>query len=112
LLIVALLALASSGLGVAIGAVARRFQRVAALTIPLAFYLFFLSGGISVAAFLPDWVQTIAHVIPTYYGMHALQMTVFYNSTEDLARDLLVLACTAVAALVLGVVSLRRRLAA
>jgi uncharacterized membrane protein (DUF485 family) len=42
---------------------ARRFQRVAALTIPLAFYLFFLSGGISVIAFLPEWVQTIALVL-------------------------------------------------
>ena len=112
LLIVALLALASSGLGVAIGAVARRFQRVAALTIPLAFYLFFLSGGISVVAFLPDWVQTIAQFVPTYYGVHALQMTIFYNSTEDLARDVVVLVCTAAVALWLGVLSLRRRLAA
>jgi ABC-type multidrug transport system permease subunit len=111
LLIVALLALASAGLGVAIGAAARRFQRVSALTIPLAFYLFFLSGGISVAAFLPVWVQTIAHFIPTYYGMHALQMTVFYDSTEDLTRDLLVLVSTAVVTLILGVASLRRRLA-
>ena len=112
LLIVALLALASAGLGVAIGAMARRFQRVAALTIPLAFYLFFLSGGISVIAFLPEWVQTIAHFIPTYYGMHALQMVVFYDSTEDLGRDLLVLAGTAAVTLGLGIISLRRRLVA
>jgi ABC-type multidrug transport system permease subunit len=97
---------------VAIGAAARRVQRVASLTIPLAFYLFFLSGGISVVAFLPDWVQTIAQFIPTYYGMHALQMVVFYDSTEDLGRDLLVLMVTAAAMLALGVASLRRRLAA
>jgi ABC-type transport system involved in multi-copper enzyme maturation permease subunit len=112
LVTVALLALASAGLGVAIGAAARRVQRVASLTIPLAFYLFFLSGGISVVAFLPDWVQTIAQFIPTYYGMHALQMVVFYDSTEDLGRDLLVLMVTAAAMLALGVASLRRRLAA
>ena len=112
LLTVALLALASAGLGVAIGAAARRFQRVAALTIPLAFYLFFLSGGISVIAFLPEWVQTIAHFIPTYYGMHALQMVVFYDSTEDLGRDLLVLVGTSAITLGLGMVSLRRRLVA
>jgi ABC-type transport system involved in multi-copper enzyme maturation permease subunit len=111
LLTVALLALASAGLGVAIGASARRFQRVAALTIPLAFYLFFLSGGISVIAFLPQWVQTIAQFIPTYYGMHALQMVIFYDSTEDLGRDLFVLVATAAVTLALGVASLRRRLA-
>ncbi|MBV8719623.1 MAG: ABC transporter permease [Chloroflexi bacterium] len=108
LLTVLLLALASAGLGVAIGATTRRFQRVAGLSIPLAFYLFFLSGGISVIAFLPDWVQAIAQFVPTYYGMHALQMAVFYNSTDDLARDLGVLAVTAAVTLALGVASLRR----
>jgi ABC-type multidrug transport system permease subunit len=107
---VLLVALASAAFGVAIGAAARNYQRVAALTIPLAFYLFFLSGGISVIAFLPQWVQTIAQFVPTYYGMHALQMTVFYNSTEDLGRDLAVLVATAAALVVLAVVSLRWRL--
>jgi ABC-type multidrug transport system permease subunit len=105
-----LVALASAAFGVAIGAAARRFQRVAALTIPLAFYLFFLSGGISVIAFLPQWVQTIAQFVPTYYGMHALQMTVFYNSTEDLARDFAVLVATAALLVALAVASLRWRL--
>jgi hypothetical protein len=38
----------------------------AALTIPLSFYLFSLSGGISVIAFVPAWVQTIAQFVPTY----------------------------------------------
>jgi ABC-type transport system involved in multi-copper enzyme maturation permease subunit len=112
LVTVMLLALASAGLGVAIGALARTFQRVAALSIPLAFYLFFLSGGISVIAFLPEWVQTIARFVPTYYGMHALQMAVFYNSTEDLSRDLAVLVATAVVMLGVAVASLQRRLAA
>jgi ABC-2 type transport system permease protein len=112
LVTVLLLALASAAFGVAIGAAARRFQRVAALTIPLAFYLFFLSGGISVIAFLPQWVQTIAQFVPTYYGMHALQMAVFYNSTEDLGRDLAVLAATAIVMLAVAVASLRRRLTA
>ncbi len=111
LLIVVLLALASAGLGVAIGAAVRRFQRVTALGIPLAFYLFFLSGGISVAAFLPGWVQAIAQVIPTYYGVHALQMSIFYGSLESYGRDVAVLAFTALATLTLGVVALRRTLA-
>ncbi len=112
LLTIVLLALVSAGLGVAIGSLARRIQRVAAVSIPVALYLFFLSGGIGVVAFLPAWVQTIAHFIPTYYGMHALQMAIFYNSTEDLGRDLLVLLVTGAAMLALGVLSLRRGLAA
>jgi hypothetical protein len=43
--------------------------------------------------------------------MHALQMAIFYNSTEDLARDLAVLLLTAIGTLALGVVSLRRGVA-
>ncbi|HEV7216381.1 MAG TPA: ABC transporter permease [Chloroflexota bacterium] len=106
---VVLIALASAGLGVAIGAATRSFQRVTAVGIPLAFYLFFLSGGISVAAFLPAWVQTIAHVIPTFYGVHALQMAIFYSSADAYWRDAAVMAGTALVTLALGVLSLRQR---
>ena len=108
LVIVLLIALASAGLGVAIGAASRRFQRVTAIGIPLSIDLFFLSGGITVAAFLPAWLQTIAHFVPTFYGTHALQMAIFYGSTEGLALDLSVLGATALVAGVLGVLSLRR----
>ena len=108
LVIVLLIALASAGLGVAIGASARRFQRVTSIGIPLSIDLFFLSGGITVAAFLPLWLQTIAHFVPTFYGTHALQMAIFYSSTEGLALDLSVLGATAIIALTLGILSLRR----
>src|SRR5919204_92151 len=110
--IVLLIALASSGLGVAIGAAARRFQRVTAIGIPLSIDLFFLSGGITVAAFLPVWLQTIAHFVPTFYGTHALQMAIFYNSSEGLVQDVAVLGTTALAATSLGVLSVRKRMLA
>ena len=112
LVIVLLVALASAALGVAIGAASRRFQRVTAIGIPLSIDLFFLSGGITVAAFLPAWLQTIAHFVPTFYGTHALQMAIFYGSTEGLALDLSVLGATALVAGVLGVLSLRRSMIA
>jgi ABC-type multidrug transport system permease subunit len=112
LVIVLLIALASAGLGVAIGAAARRFQRVTAIGIPLSIDLFFLSGGITVAAFLPGWLQTIAHFVPTFYGTHALQMAIFYSSNEGLALDLSVLGTTALVAGVIGVLSLRKSMLA
>ena len=112
LLIVLLIALASAGLGVAIGAASRRFQRVTAIGIPLSIDLFFLSGGITVAAFLPAWLQTIAHFVPTFYGTHALQMAIFYSSTEGLVLDISVLVATALVAGVLGVLSLRKTMIA
>jgi ABC-2 type transport system permease protein len=68
--IIMLIALTSVGIGVAIGSATRRFQRVTAVGIPLSIDLFFLSG-ITVAAFLPSWLQTVAHFVPTFYGtMH------------------------------------------
>ena len=110
--IVLLIALASAGLGVAIGAAARRFQRVTAIGIPLSIDLFFLSGGITVAAFLPVWLQTTAHFVPTFYGTHALEMAIFYNSSEGLVQDVTVLGVTALAATILGVLSLRKSMLA
>jgi ABC-2 type transport system permease protein len=112
LVIVLLIALASAGLGVAIGAASHRFQRVTAIGIPLSIDLFFLSGGITVAAFLPTWLQTIAHFVPTFYGTHALQMAIFYSSNEGLILDLSVLGATAILAGVLGVLSLRKSMLA
>lgn len=107
-IIVLLIALSSAGLGVAIGAATRRFQKVTAIGIPLSIDLFFLSGGITVAAFLPQWLQTVAHFVPTFYGTHALQMAIFYSSTEGLAQDLTILGSTASFAILLGILSLRK----
>jgi len=108
MLVVALVALASAGLGTALGARLRQMTRVAPIAINLAIWLFFLSGGIGVAAFLPGWVQTLTSFVPTYYGVHALQMSVFYSSTDQLARDVTVLVVTAAAALAVGTFALRR----
>lgn len=112
LTIIMLIALASVGIGVAIGSSARRFQRVTAIGIPLSIDLFFLSGGITVAAFLPSWLQTVAHFVPTFYGTHALQTAIFYSSTGGLAQDISVLIGTAFATIALGVFSLRRSMLA
>jgi ABC-type multidrug transport system permease subunit len=108
--IIALISLMSVGLGVALAALLRREQRVIGLGITLTFYLFFLSGGFTVAAFLPTWVRTIAQFIPTFYGVHALEMAVFYGSTDLLGRDVLVLVGTSILAVGVGVIALRRRM--
>jgi ABC-type multidrug transport system permease subunit len=111
-LTLALVALFSVGVGVALAALLRKQQPVTAASMVITFYLFFLSGGITVAAFLPDWVKSIAQFIPTSYGVHALQMAVFYSSSDLLPRDILVLLASTGVALVLGVWAMRRRLLA
>jgi ABC transporter DrrB family efflux protein len=111
LLVVALVALLGAGLGVAVGAALQRIQPVIPIAVNLALYLFFLSGGIAVLAFEPTWLQAIAAYDPLTYGIHALQMAVFYSSADQLGRDIVILGLSALAALGLGIVALRRRMA-
>jgi len=107
--VMSLFALASAGLGALLGALLRRFQPVIVLGINISLYLFFLSGGIAVPSFLPQWVQTIALFTPTYYGVHAIQMAVFYQSSDLLGRDVAVLAGTSLLTVAAGSLALRRR---
>jgi ABC-type multidrug transport system permease subunit len=109
--IIALVALMSTGLGVAIGATVQRIQPVSAFSTLAAFYLFFLAGGIGVLAFDPLWLQNIAAYDPLAYGVHGLSMAVFYSSTDYLGRDVLVLSLSALVALGLGFLAMRRQIA-
>lgn len=111
LLMIALVALFSTGLGVAIGALIQHITPVIGISVNIAIYLFFLTGGIGVLAFEPTWLQNIAAYIPLTYGVHALQMAIFYSSSNQLGRDLLVLGLCTLAALLLGVLSMRRGIA-
>ena len=111
LLAMALISLMSAGLGVAIGAAVQRIQAVSGISINIAFYLFFLAGGTGVLAFEPDVLQNIAAFIPLTYGRHALEMAVFYSSSDLLGRDITILLISALIALVLGSLSMRRGIA-
>jgi len=111
LLAMALISLMSSGLGVAIGAALQRIQVVIPVAITTSLYLFFLAGGTGVLAFTPEWLQDIANFIPLTYGRHALDMAVFYNSSDQFGRDMLVLCVAALIAVGLGVASMRRGIA-
>lgn len=111
LLIIALVALFSAALGTALGALLQRMQPVIAIAINVSLYLFFLAGGITVLAFEPQWLQAIAAYVPLTYGNHALQMAVFYSSSDQLGRDVLVLGCSALVALGLGTLAVRRGIA-
>jgi ABC-2 type transport system permease protein len=109
--LLALVALLGTGLGVAVGAALQRVQSAIPIAINVSFYMYFLSGGIGVLAFEPGWLQAIATFIPLSYGVHALEQAVFYRSAGRLSLDLLVLGLCSVAALGLGFVSMRRRIA-
>jgi ABC-2 type transport system permease protein len=111
LLILALVALLGTGLGVAFGALVQSLRAVGPFSTIVGFYLYFLAGGIGVLAFDPAWLQNIAAYNPLAYGMHALSQAVFYSSSDLLGRDVLVLGLSALAAIGLGILSLRRGIA-
>jgi ABC-type Na+ efflux pump permease subunit len=97
---------------VALGALLQRIQLVGSVAIVVALYLFFLTGGMAVLAFDPTWLQTIATFVPLYYGRHALEMAIFYQSSDLLGRDVAVLAGSALLAVGLGILAMRRGIAA
>ncbi|HLZ80522.1 MAG TPA: ABC transporter permease [Ktedonobacteraceae bacterium] len=110
LLTVGLISLMGAGVGVAMGAILQRLQPVISLGLNIVLYLFFLSGGVGVLAFLADWLQAIGSFVPLTYGRHALEMAVFYNSSELLGRDVAVLGGCALVALALGFLAMRREI--
>ena len=109
--VLALVALLGTGLGVAFGAAMQRLVAAIPFSTLVAFYLFFLAGGIGILAFEPSWLQNIAAYNPLAYGVHALSLAVFYSSSDQLGRDVLVLSLSALGAIGLGVLSLRRGIA-
>lgn len=111
LLVTALVSLLSAVLGVAVGVMIQHVQPVSPLAINVGMYLFFLAGGVGVLAFEPQVLQNIAAFIPLTYGRHALEMAVFYSSSEQLLRDMLVLVASIIVALGLSVMAMRRGIA-
>jgi ABC-type multidrug transport system permease subunit len=107
----ALISLMGVGLGVAMGAIMQRLQPVIALGFDLVFFLFFLAGGIGVLAFSPAWLQNIAAFVPLSYGRHALEMSLFYNSSDMLGRDIAILGGCAIVAIAVGVLAMRKEIA-
>ncbi len=110
LLVIGLGSLFSSGLGIAIGAYYQRQQPVVFTSTIVSVYLFALAGGVGVIFFEPEWLQKIAMFDPLTYAIHTLQMAVFYNSFDQLWRDIGVLAFTSVVAIALGSLAMRREI--
>jgi ABC-2 type transport system permease protein len=110
LTIVALSSLMASGVGVAIGAIWRRKQPVSYAATLAAVWLFSLAGGIGIVFFEPQWLQAIAAYDPLLYAIHALQQAIFYHSFDAFGRDCAVLATTALGAVGVGTLAMRRGL--
>lgn len=110
LLAIALVALFASTAGIALGCVFRRVQSVSVLSTTGSVWLFFLAGGLGIIQFEPLLLRQVAAFDPLTYGTHMLQMAIFYNSFDRLARDVLVLVGTSAALFLVSLVAMRPRL--
>jgi ABC-type multidrug transport system permease subunit len=108
LLVIALTSLMAASAGLAVGVWVKKIQAAHALSTNTALPLFFLAGGVGVLAFEPLWLQNIAAFVPLTYANHALQMAVFYNSTDLLGQDLAVLGAWTVLAIVVSIMMVKK----
>jgi ABC-type multidrug transport system permease subunit len=98
----------AAALGVLLGAAVRRATTVALAGVTVSSYLFFLGGGFTTIAFLPQWLQTLSRVVPTRYGIDGMRQSLFYPDLTGVSTDLVVLCAFALATVGAGVLALRR----
>ena len=100
--------LTTVGLGTLLGVALRDTRLVTMTGLNVACYLFFLGGGFTTVAFLPDWIQTVSAFVPTSYAINGLRQALFYPTLIGFERDLSVLTGCAVVSVVLASLMLTR----
>lgn len=101
-------ALSASGLGAILGTLLRGTRNIALASSVLSTYLFFLGGGFTTIAFLPDWLQNISSFDPIRYAIDGMRQALFYPDLMGFSTDLAVLIGTAVLAVLAGSIVVRR----
>ena len=101
-------ALSASAIGAILGTFLRGTRNIALAASLLATYCFFLGGGFTTIAFLPQWIQMISLFNPFRYAIDGLRQALFYPDLTGLSLDIAVLIGTAVVAVFLGSLVVRR----
>lgn len=101
-------ALSASGMGAILGTFLRGTRNIALAASLLATYCFFLGGGFTTIAFLPQWIQTISAFDPFRYAIDGMRQALFYPDLTGFSTDLGVLIGTAGGAILLGSLVVRQ----
>ncbi len=96
------------GMGTLIGIWMRDANLVAMASLNAASYMFFLGGGFTTVAFLPEWIQVLSRFVPTRYAIDGLRQALFYPELLGFGRDLLVLSIWAAVSSALASMMLAR----
>jgi len=89
-------ALSASGMGAILGTFLRGTRNIALTASLLATYCFFLGGGFTTIAFLPQWIQTISLFNPFRYAIDGMRQALFYPDLTGFPTDITVLIGTTV----------------
>jgi ABC-type multidrug transport system permease subunit len=73
-------------------------------------YLFFLGGGFTTVAFLPQWLQIASRFVPTSYAIEGLRQALFYPDLVGFSTDMLVLSGCALLSVVAASIVMTRAL--
>ncbi len=98
----------ASGLGAALGVLLRGSGNIALASSVLATYLFFLGGGFTTIAFLPDWLQAVSAFDPMRYAIDGLRQSLFYPELTGFGLDLAALLGTAAFSVAAGTLVMQR----
>ena len=85
----------ASSLGVIIGSMFKNLHTIALVCTILSTYLFFLGGGFTTIAFLPEWLQTVSAFNPIRYAIDGMRQSLFYSDLTGVGLDIFVLLITA-----------------
>jgi ABC-2 type transporter len=84
-------ALSASAMGAILGTFLHGTRNIALAASILATYLFFLGGGFTTIAFLPQWLQTISAFNPILYSIEGMRQALFYPDLTGFSTNIEVL---------------------
>jgi ABC-type multidrug transport system permease subunit len=94
--------LTTVGLGTLLGIALRDARLVTMTGLNASAYMFFLGGGFTTVAFLPEWIQVVSRFVPTRYAIDGLRQALFYPDLIGFERDIAVLCACAVTSVALA----------
>lgn len=106
-LLFSLTALCANGIGILVGTLIQNPVYLSLVCNVLAAYLFFLGGGFTTIAFLPQWIQTISVVNPMRYAIDGVRELLFYPRPIGIPQDILIIALASFISLGISMLCMR-----
>ena len=92
-----------ASLGMLVGTVTKNPETAGVIGNVVTFPMMFLSGTLFPIAFMPEYLQTFAHVLPLYYIVEGLNNVMVYQNYMAAVIDIAVIAILTLVVLVLAV---------